>query len=297
MIVLTHVGNPIPNYVLFSLIHLRRYNSDADVNFILDIALQNENILKIFKKYKINIIDSSEYKEHQLIRDLNRLTWIKNLHPLGPPSSYGSQPNFWHLTMERIFYINAYINNNKINNVIHMENDNVLFYNYKDALQFCDENSINCLYRKHYGEESTLFSFTGIKNHNILNHICHKMLELIAMGEKSLQLKYGLDHISEMHLLNIIKAETDYIKYFPMLPNDNSIIFDPYGYGAYLLGDNLNHGPGHIDITDDIGKLLNTNNYELFLRNNIPVLKSKSGNDEYTIFNLHVHKKNIEKLL
>lgn len=298
MIVLTHIGNPLPNYVAYSIVHLRRYNPNANVSFILDPSIQNQNMDKVLKKYDIKIIDSRVYESNSLIKDLNRLTWIKTLHPLGPPTTYGSQPNFWHLTMERLFYLNAFINSRSESDVIHMENDNVMYYDYKIALNYSDENSISCLHRKHFGENSTLFSFVAIKNPEIMDLICRKILHLVSMGEKSLQNTYGLDHISEMHLLSIIKHETDLLKYFPMLPSDDEeYIFDPYGYGAFLLGDNLNHGPGHIDTTDNIGQLLGTNNFQLKMLNHAPILRDVSSEKIYKIFNLHVHRKNIEKLL
>jgi hypothetical protein len=297
MILLTHVGNPIPNYVFYSIIHLRKYNPIADIVFITNENMQNNNTMNLLRKYNIIVIDANDYSDNMLVKDLNRLTWIKDLHPLGPPSTYGSQPNFWHLTMERIFYINAFLQKQNINNVLHIENDNVMFYDYNMAFNYCDQDSISCVHRKHYGEDSTLFSFVGIKNNKILHTTCLKMLELVALGEKKLQSKYGLSHISEMHLLNIIRSENDTIKYFPMLPGESEYIFDPYGYGAYLLGDNMNHGPGHIDITDDVGKLLSSDQIKLSLVNNIPYLSLSYNKKSYKIFNLHVHRKNIEKLL
>jgi hypothetical protein len=296
MIILTHVGNPVPNYVIYSLLHLRKHNKDADVVFILDRSIQNDNIIKVMEKYNVNVIDSRIYQDDVMIKDLNRLTWIKDLHPLGPPCVYGSQPNFWHLTMERLFYISAFMNNEGINNALHIENDNVLFYDYRIALKYADNDTVSCLRRSHYGESSTLFSIAAINNADIINRICSKILTLVAMGEKALQLKYGLSHISEMHLLNIVEVETQLIRYFPTLP-DSCLIFDPYGYAAYLMGDNIGNPPGHIDTSDEIGRLLATGKYNIFFRDGAPYLSSKEDSVVHPIFNLHVHNKKIEKLL
>jgi hypothetical protein len=294
-LVLTHIGNPIPEYVYCSLAHLRIANPLVDVDFILNKKHYDDITNNIFSKFNITPIESEQFDNDENIINLNKTTWIKKKHPLAPTTTYPGQPNFWHLAMERIFYLNAYLNTNKINNVLHIENDNVIFYDINILNQFVSTEKITCVHRTHDGEDSTLFSFAHIPTYQTLNNLCLFMNELVAMGESYLQSKYGFDHISEMHLLTVYR-KLNMLNIFPILPNENiDFVFDPFGYAAFLFGSNNFRPPGYFDTSDSIGQKISQNSFNIIMNDKKPYLIS--NNKTYKIFNLHMHRKNISNIL
>jgi hypothetical protein len=293
-IVLTHIGNPIPEYVKYSLEHLRR-NNQCDVDFILDQEHFNDQIKSMFQLWNINPVFSDEFKQDPEIVELNEKTWIKKKHPLGPPTTYKSQDNFWHLTMERLFYLSAYINSRKLENVLHIENDNVLFYNV-ESLTF-DASKINCVYRHHSGEDSTLFSFAIIPHYSMMLRLCKFMNLLVSAGEEKLQQVYGFDHISEMHLLTVYR-KCGNLTILPIMPNAyKDYVFDPFGYAAYIFGTNNFQPPGFYDTSDSIGRKLATLELTVEWDKQSKTPFVYCNGEKYKIFNLHMHRKNIEDLL
>jgi hypothetical protein len=299
-IVLTHIGNPLPNYVQYSLQHLRKFNGCVPVDFIIDKQHFTDDVKSLFNKQNITPIFSNEFSKDEEILALNELTWIKEKHPLGPPTTYKSQDNFWHLTMERLFYLNAYINAEKLENILHIENDNVLFYNVNSLTYKKDK--ISCVYRHHSGEDSTLFSFAIIPHYRMMYDLCKAMIFLVAMGERTLQTIYGFDHISEMHLLTVYRNAGN-LHILPIIPGDgnfelNPFVFDPFGYAAFIFGTNNFQPPGFFDNSDLIGRKLGNKELKIhFIKDGRPYIGTNDSDKTYPLFNLHMHRKNIEDLL
>lgn len=298
-IVLTHIGNPLPNYVQYSLQHLRKFN-DCDVDFIIDKQHFSDDVKSLFNKRNITPIFSDEFSKDEDILALNELTWIKAKHPLGPPTTYKSQDNFWHLTMERLFYLSAYINAEKLHNVLHIENDNVLFYDINasgnGSLAY-EKDKISCVYRHHSGEDSTLFSFAIIPHHRMMYDLCKAMIFLVAMGERALQTIYGFDHISEMHLLTVYRNAGN-LHILPIVPTlYHDYVFDPFAYAAFMFGTNNFQPPGFFDTSDLIGRELGSGNLRVIFSHGRPIVITGDGEGEVPLFNLHMHRKNIEDLL
>lgn len=292
MILLTHIGNPLPQYVYYSFAHLRKFNPLEKVQIILDSYQQDDNCYKLCEKYNIEIVDSNQYSDDDQILELNQNTWIKQKHPKGPPTTYKSQDNFWHLTMERLFYLNAHIKKYNLKDVFHIENDNCVFYPIETALLYT-RSKITCVKRSHNGEDSTLFSFAFIPNSEQMNKICTLINEFVKIGETELQRMYGFDHISEMHLLTVCRW-MGLIDMFPNLP-EQEYTFDPFGYAAYLFGTNNFQGPGFYDTSDSIGAFIDQRKIQPILIDKIPYVKTDSG--IHKIFNLHMHRKNIQEIL
>jgi hypothetical protein len=292
MIILTHIGNTFPPYAYYSIAHLRKYNPLEEVHLIVDSYLQSDMFFKQCEKYHIKVIDSNQYSTDEQILILNQNTWIKQKHPKGPPTTYKSQDNFWHLTMERLFYINAHIKKHDLKEVFHIENDNCMFYPIGMAIPYT-YGKITCVKRSHAGEDSTLFSFAFIPNSEQMNKICILINEFIKLGEAELQRMYGFDHISEMHLLSICRW-MGLIDMFPNTP-EQEYTFDPFGYAAYLFGTNNFQGPGFYDTSDNIGTLIAERKIQPVLIDKVPYVKTETG--LHKIFNLHMHKKNIEEIL
>lgn len=293
MILLTHIGNPLPEYTIYSFAHLRKFNPHANIQIILDPYIQNESMMYVLKKFNIIVINSNDYRKDPRIVELNENTWIKDKHPLAPPTTYKSQDNFWHLTMERLFYINAHINKYGLTDILHIENDNVLFYDYTIASRYSD-GRITTVKRTHNGEDSTLFSVAHIPDGDSMDNLCKYINELISLGESKLQEIYGFDHISEMHLLTVCR-NLGMLNTFPIFPQNDEFVFDPFGYAAYLFGTNNFQGPGFYDESDEIGRAIKSGRIKIYSKNRFPYVVFDQ--QKYKLFNLHMHRKNIECLL
>ncbi len=125
-IILIHLGNKKIPYILHTIYHLLYFKNN---NIYL---LSEGKILNYLKKYKIakniNFVDVNKLKkskEHEIFLEKTKLDkrW------------YGG---FWLNTTERFFYIENFCKLKRMENIIHIENDNLIFCNlnkYKSILE------------------------------------------------------------------------------------------------------------------------------------------------------------------
>ena len=84
---------------------------------------------QIIKNQKINIIN---------IQDYGKLNFMRDFKKLGT-NNYAKNP-LWLTSLERIFYIEKYVNDININQFVHFDNDVVLFGSFDFVINKADLN-------------------------------------------------------------------------------------------------------------------------------------------------------------
>ena len=101
------------------------------------IKLENKNIYVITNSHFFHKFD--EYKSNITLINLNSLNDsynFENKTSLNKTFRNG----FWSLTSARFFYIYEFMKRYNVNNVIHLENDVLIYYNCNELIQFIDKN-------------------------------------------------------------------------------------------------------------------------------------------------------------
>jgi hypothetical protein len=203
---------------------------------------------------------------------------------------------FWSLTSLRFFYIYEFMKKYDVKDVIHLENDVLIYYNCNEILNFFDKNYI---YLPFDTFKRNIASIMFIPSCDILKNILDN---------------YDFSK-NDMENFSIIKNKTGLIKTLPIFPKINTtneeinfvsenfkdfnLIFDAAAIGQYLGGiDPKNNSSNTIGFVNETC-VIKYNNYKFFynvidkikkpflLINNIPV----------RVFNLHIHSKNLKNLM
>ena len=203
---------------------------------------------------------------------------------------------FWYNTSIRVILLCIYARNNNLNNVLHIEADNIIFG--KDISSFSNVFEPGEFGFCNEAPFSSAPAIIFLKDRDSADNLLQLHIKLYEKGEQSLIPYVGQfgNWITDMALLDIIYRSNKHYKMLPCLPfGSNSInfdqlqcVFDPTSYGQYLGGTNNGHPPGYQEYYHFIGKeIINKNINVVFDKQPFVIYKDI----KIPIFNLHVHNK------
>lgn len=265
----------IPDYTEISLRQARNLNPDVIIDFI---SLRPADY---FDELRINWIDQQTISS-DLLDDFRSVCWFDR-HDT-PNTTYPSPVGFWQKTAERIYYLQDYIRQFNLKDVIHFEND-VLIYDKLEAIKTNDYMMAIPM-----SANKSTFAFCYIPSSAAITSLCSYFNWLLSHYGESQLTSYMRDHISEMSMLNLAMSE-NLVQPFPIIPTQGqSLVFDPGSYGQFLGGTNNGHKSGFTDPEHFIGKLIAENELQVRFENMPYVNDTK-------IFNLHIHSKNLQRFV
>jgi hypothetical protein len=224
-----------------------------------------------------------------------------NISELNDTFDYYSKTNidksfrngFWALTSLRFFYIYDFMKKYNIEDIIHLENDVLIYHNCK--------NIIN-----NFEKEYIYIPFDTFKRNiaSIMYIPSHEKLKIILDN-------YDYSK-NDMENFYFIKNKTNLIKTLPIFPklsyNKNpeidfvsenfdkfNYIFDAAAIGQYLGGIDPRNNPANTIGFVNETCVIKYNNFQ-FSWNIIDEIKKPSitiNDTEYSIFNLHIHHKDL----
>jgi hypothetical protein len=226
------------------------------------------------------------------VDDLNESYYFKSKTSLNKSFRNG----FWYLTSLRFFYIYHFIEKYNIKNVIHLENDVLIYYNCNELLSVIDQNYIYLPFDTY---NRNVASIMYIPNASVFK----KVLDNYDTTK------------NDMENFSIINKKTNLIKKFPIFVENNNLtdeqkfvsenshtfpfIFDGAAMGQYLFGVDPRNIEG--DTTGFVNEtcVIKYNNYKIWFSNidgmNKPFIEIEKKN--IPIFNLHIHSKNLKHVL
>lgn len=251
-------------------------------------VLTNTHLFPHFSQYveKITLISVNSFEESMT---------IFNKHYKQKDNQFRN--GFWSLTSLRFFYINEFMRKYNIENVIHLENDVLIYYNCNVLFDKVEKS----VYLPFDTFNRNIASIMYIPNHTIFSNILHHYNHS----------KNDMENFSE------ISRKTNLIRRFPIFiqmdgqsPEEQfvstefdlfSFLFDAAAMGQYLGGIDPRNQSG--DTRGFINEIcvIKYNQYTFeWLRNE----RNETGdnitrpfiiiqNKKYPIFNLHIHSKNL----
>jgi hypothetical protein len=266
--------------------------------YILDniqqlINLNHENIYVLTNERFCNLFDN--FSEKIKLIAIETLNDSYNFYSRTNLDK-GFRNGFWSLTSLRFFYIYEFMKKYDVKDVIHLENDVLIYYNCNEILNFFDKNYI---YLPFDTFKRNIASIMFIPSCDIFKNILDN---------------YDFSK-NDMENFSIIKNKTGLIKTLPIFPKINTtneeinfvsenfkdfnLIFDAAAMGQYLGGiDPKNDSSNTIGFVNETC-VIKYNNYKFFynvidkikkpflLINNVPV----------RVFNLHIHSKNLKNFM
>jgi hypothetical protein len=299
-IVFVHLGSQIPEYVYVALEQARLFNPQMDIYFIA-----NEEAVKktaydfsrdTFKVVLCETLERSNY--HQLFNQKS-------------PLDQKYRDGFWRKATERFFYIHELMVSRNLQQVVHIESDNMLYVdiatmsealsNYKGIgavfdsdnrcipsfVYFADKKAIENLVAfmaehasKGENDMETLASYRSSFPHDYIDNLPLIMPEYVR--------KYGL--INDLKQTSINAAA--YTNNFSLFKS----IFDGAAFGQYLGGIDPRNGPSKPGFINETC-LFKPSRFKFEWRKDeqgrkIPL--ALLGSSAYKINNLHIHSKRLE---
>jgi len=281
-IILFHKGSQIPSYIKDCIKQIQSTQTNYTLYFLTDIHCEGKDI---------NIINLNNIK----ISELTNINYYSN-----------ERDPLWRTSFERFFYIKEFMQMNNIDNVIHFDNDVLLYRNIND---FIDKLKLHI---KHIGlplhkPNEFVCGFMYIKNVLSIQLLCDELYKLAIRGEKELEKELKtMPH--EMRLLgHIHQLYPDLITRIPIVPfdewsdlyNEFNMVFDPSSYGQFFGWSS--HKEKNCVHQNDVHRyidnhIINGNIIPYFDNNTkLPYIKYKDL--QIPICNLHIHSKNLSDFI
>jgi hypothetical protein len=303
MLILTHIGQQLPEYLDTFLTQIRKFNPNYDIIFLVNkVNCENE----IFSNYNIKTHPIEDLLNDRISHFINVFGY-GNINTIHQNIVYGD-PGYWCVTAARLFFIYEFCLNNNVTKFFHFEND-IMLYESLDSIENVIEK--NNLYSNQISitrgtNNKIMTGFMYVDNLETLNHL---LTEITNYLDSKLDLfSFGVDHLNEMALLHVYQQlNPDKLVNLPIFPNNNinqdfelfKSVFDPATYGQFL--DGTPGDPGVSILPDSIigDEFKNNPNiqiqFEVIDGNKIPFITHNDINNK--INSLHIHSKRLNLFL
>lgn len=285
---------------------IEKYNSNSNINIVLVlidnfqeyILINIKQLIKLGHKNIYVITNQQFFTKFDEYIDKIKLINCDDLKDSYDYNNKGNLSNrFFILTSLRIFYLYEFMKQYNIENVIHLENDVLIYYN----CEIIKDKFTNNMYMPFISLDMNVLSIVYIPNHTIFKTILDN---------------YDFS-VTDMLNFKIIMEKTHLIKQLPIFINNNkdeynkdefnfvtenydifNFIFDGAAIGQYLGGIDPIHRSNTVGYVNDTC-IIKYNKYE-FVFDIIDNIKRPFiiiDNNKIPIFNLHIHCKDLKKFV
>jgi hypothetical protein len=271
------------------------------INFQNYIINNIEQLIRLKHKKIVIIISENLLSNFDCVKDNIELITTNNLE-----DTYNFYDNttldktfrsgFWTLTSERFFYIYEYMKKYNVKDVIHLENDVLLYYNCDILINSFNNNY---MYLPFDTYKRNIASIMYIPNHDIFKIILDNYQFNLNDMENFSIIKQKTNLIDNFPIFINYEDQNDEIKFVSKNYNIFNFIFDAAAIGQYLGGiDPRNCADNTIGFINETC-IIKYNDYK-FLWINIDGIRKPFiiiNDVKIPIFNLHIHCKNLEKFI
>lgn len=268
-LVFVHLGDRLPVYAKQAIKQARRFNPSCEIVLIANRAALKQVILPKLTKIIVEELDRS--KAHQEFLTKTKL-------------DQASRDGFWVKTMERFFILDEAMKKYKMEDVIHLEYDNMVYTDFKTYLPTFRGYKTG-LAAPFDADKRCIPSCVYIKSHDVL----HSLIEYINAGAD--------EGLFDMFALAKYRNETGKIDPLPLTPEEGGeSVFDAAALGQYLGGIDPRNGPSRIGFVNETC-YFDPSNYQFLWEKDeqgrfVPYMINKKG-IKSRINNLHIHSKNL----
>jgi hypothetical protein len=203
---------------------------------------------------------------------------------------------FWRLTSSRFFYIYEFMKKYNVTDVIHLENDVLLYYNVDELITCVDKNFMYIPFDTY---SRNIASIVYIPNSDIFKFILDR---------------YDFDK-NDMENFSTIRKKTNLIKNFPIFVKTSNLtdeqqyvsenedvfpfVFDAAAIGQYLGGVDPRNQSGNTRGFINETCVIKYDKYSIYLENVNDMKKPfiVVEDRKIPIFNLHIHSKNLSEFI
>jgi hypothetical protein len=284
--ILIHLGGEIPSHFWIALGQAMKKSNKV-------YAIVPDNQTDDPRLSGVKVSPQSRYSSHKIVTEKAN-SWIGE--------TYGS---FWGHALDRLFYLEALIKDQNLLNVIHIENDVLIYPQLSEIEPALSKAYVNRIAINSVGEKYASAAFIFIPNCEVLSFMNQKLVDLLAKGKEYLMERIGESMVNEMLLLQIVAIENpEFVGFLPSLPwhehaKEIGYLFDSASYGQYLYGTGANN-PGWTGDHHHVGRAINNRKIDVYMPMSVdtfPTVEAKADGTFFRLANLHMHCKQLEQAL
>ncbi len=303
-VVFVHLGRQLPGYYQATFSQVHQMNPEHPIYLIVHAQAVHR------------------IKRRHLVPDYVQLVVAQSLTPtrqhkefLLLPAKYSSLPRFWRYSMERFFILEEFMASRDIDEVLHLEGDNLLYLDLDETLPTMRNaytgiavpflNDDECVPGIVYiRERNVLTEFTWFLRNNLLGEGHRSDMTLMALFAKSggdlnclpsVPFDYSL--LESMESINGHKVKNS--EMYATLSDELGYLFDPAPIGQLLDGESMLQNPRRPSIV---------NENAVYDSRDMPLSWEKDGKGrkvpyitydgrKWPLANLHIHSKNLYKFV
>jgi hypothetical protein len=276
--VLFHNGPHFPVHVKSCIENIVRFNPNSKIYFITNHNVKFEN--------SVEVLNLNDFKSKQVLTS----------------SFFNESPDriLFRNSLFRFLFINEFIKNKQLTNVVHFDNDIMVYEDFSKFVDIFEKSNISIT--PHSANEYVC-GFMYIKNN--IDAIEDLFLRIVNLDRNSLYNLAGANFMpNEMRLLYLLNKEKHCMTMLPVLPfgefSNNfekfNSVFDPSSYGQHIGGTPDNITPGWVapkNLHRAIDPYLHSKEINIIFENKLPYIEY---NDKLIkLNNLHIHSKQTYK--
>ena len=248
-------------------------------------VITNSHLLQKFDKYslKINLINADELNESY---NFNTKSILNNTFRDG----------FWKLTSLRFFYIYEFMKIYNITNVIHLENDVIIYYNCEELIHLVNKNFVYIPFDTY---KRNIASIMYIPNAEVFKTILDNYDFNKNDMENFSNIKQKTKLIETLPIFSKINNLTDEQKFVSNNSEIFPFIFDAAAIGQYLGGVDPRNIAGNTRGFINETCVIKYNKYHIWFEEFDGIKKPfiQVESNKIPIFNLHIHSKKLEEFV
>lgn len=223
-----------PEYIVHSISQVRKWNPEADIYFIAERCHASKA-----ESYPCTFVPLDEISV-----SLKRAEFC-NRTKLDMKFRNG----FWRFTTERLFVLEDFLAMKNIQECIHLENDNMIYFAIDYMLPILREEYVG-IAAPLLGEGQITFGILYVKNTNTLSNLNVFLLGMCSSGKNEMELGYQfiVENREEADFLPVVSNECDVresdFEYATAHGSAFRGVFDAAAYGQYLGGIDERNGNG-----------------------------------------------------
>lgn len=299
-IVFVHLGPTLPEYSFDAFAQARLFNPKCPIYVIANRAAlykSNDQLLKDDNFHAIEAESLSISPEHAL--------FLKNSNH---ERRWGSI--FWLYASERFFYLDEFMQQYNIQDVYHLENDNMLYVDLADLIAPIKQNysGIAAVFDN---DNRCIPGFMYIAHKHAMKKLVAEFAQRAALGLNDMQLIAQFKNKNSKQVIDSLPLIMDeYIDTYGLKSPDGDVaarprtysnkcdvlnsIFDGAALGQYLGGTHTNPVPGFINETTLFNPSLLSYQWIIDGQGRSVPFAVFNGK-KYRINNLHIHSKQLHK--
>jgi hypothetical protein len=295
--ILIHIGDKFfPDYAPDAVRQILTWNPDSPVFFICERQFfSNFATITAPNFYVVDINQIPPTPQHEKFNTNTRLdTSFRN--------------GFWRFTTERLYILYDFMKNESINECIHIENDNTIYFSTSDPEFAVSWTETNGLSAPRHGARSLTFGILFCKSLDTLATLCD-MLASTPTNRNEMDLGYAffdkfplttslLKSAPSSAALRVANGEAQLVA-----KRKDAFVYDAACYGQYLGGIDPRNGPsapGFVN-QDSFFNVSATGISYMWKRDEqgrrYPIIRNCTDGSEIRIANLHIHSKNLVPFL